>query len=83
MVARFVADDGTDDVGRALFVLKVHARLQREVLAAALLLGMQGAGGAGELLFLAPTSDPEELGRLAQQLAGLDGVRDVSCAVVR
>jgi len=71
-----------DDVGRALFVLRVQAAVRRRVLAQALLLGMQGAGGAGELLFLAPTSDPDELGRIAEHLASLDGVRDVRCSVL-
>jgi hypothetical protein len=69
-------------VGRALFVLRVQAAMRRHILAHALQLGMQGAGGAGELLFLAPTSDPARLAELAEQLAALDGVHDVRCSVL-
>lgn len=72
----------TDVAGKALFILEVQAAMRRRVLAEASLLGMQAAGGAGELLFLAPTSDPERLGRIAAALAGLDGVRGVRCSVM-
>ncbi|MCA1812941.1 MAG: hypothetical protein LC624_03190 [Halobacteriales archaeon] len=75
-------DASAEGFGRALFVLRVQSASRRHVLAEALTLGMQGAGGAGELLFLAPTDDPEKLGRLAEALASLDGVRDVRCSVL-
>ena len=48
----------------------------------ALQMGMEhGTDSLDALLLLVRTSDPAELGDIAQRLASLDGVRSVDCSV--
>jgi hypothetical protein len=68
--------------GHALFVLQVGIGSRRLVLDRALALGLEhGTDASGEVLLLARTRDAEELGRLAERLAGIEGVRSVDCSV--
>lgn len=67
-----------------LFLLKVAPGMQREVLRLGLLLEAVRHGatsGSREVLLLADTTMPDDVGAAARRLAELEGVESVACSV--